>query len=52
VIVEKNGVEISRDTLSAIDAADARATFLSLTSKRFYDPFDKTLACRVEELQA
>jgi hypothetical protein len=28
VIVERNGVEISRNVLSAVDAAEARATFL------------------------
>ena len=50
VIIEENGVEVSRDILSAVDAAEARALFLSLTSVHFFDPSDKTLQCRVEEL--
>jgi len=48
VIVERNGVEISRNVLSAVDAAEARATFLGLTKARLFDPLDKALVCRVE----
>jgi hypothetical protein len=51
IIVEKNGVEISRDTLSAINAVEARATFLGLTPIRFFDPLDKSLLCWVERLK-
>ena len=52
VIVERNGVEISRSVLSAVDAAEARATFLSLATARLFDPLDKALVCRVEKVQA
>lgn len=52
IIVEKSGVELSRDTLSAIDADDARAIFLLLTSPEFFDPLDETLRCRAEPLES
>jgi hypothetical protein len=51
IIVEKNGVEISRDILSATNAVEARATFLGLAPIRFFDPQDRSLRCRVESLK-
>jgi transcriptional regulator with XRE-family HTH domain len=50
IIVERNGVELSRDTLSARDANEARAIFIHLTSAEFFDPLDETLRCRAEPL--
>jgi hypothetical protein len=50
VIVEKNGVEIARNIVSAVDETQARATFFGATPKRFLDPWDKMLVCRVEKL--
>jgi hypothetical protein len=48
VIVERHGVEISRDILSAVDAASARATLLNIRPARLFDPLDKAFVCRVE----
>jgi hypothetical protein len=52
IIIEKNGVELSRDILSAADSASAKETFLSLTVERFFDPSDESLECRVEQVDA
>jgi hypothetical protein len=49
IIIERGGVEISRDTLSARDASEARTIFLNLTSTEFFDPLDENLRCFVEE---
>ena len=51
ILVERNGVELSRDTLSARDADEARAIFIHLTSAEFFDPLDETLRCRAEPLE-
>jgi len=48
VIVERRGVEISRDVLSAVDAASARTMWLSIRPARLFDPLDKAFVCRVE----
>jgi hypothetical protein len=50
VIIERDCVEISRDTLSASDASEARAIFLALTSTELFDPLDENLRCFVEEV--
>jgi hypothetical protein len=48
VIVERHGVEISRDILSAVDAASAKATLFNVKPARLFDPMDKAFVCRVE----
>jgi hypothetical protein len=50
ISVERNGVEISRDTLYAADAAEARAIFVGLMSSSFFDPLDGDLRCLVEQV--
>jgi hypothetical protein len=48
VIVERRGVEISRDILSAVDAASAKALLFDIKPARLFDPLDKAFVCRVE----
>jgi hypothetical protein len=48
VIVERHGVEISRDVLPAVDAASAKAMLPSIRPPRLFDPLDKAFVCRVD----
>jgi hypothetical protein len=49
VIVERDGVEIARDIIHAMDAYKAKARFLGLTVARQFDFSDRAVVCRVQK---
>ena len=49
VIVERNGEELVRDTLTIDGAADARQRLMELVRHHEIDPFEEPIHCRVEE---
>jgi hypothetical protein len=49
IIVEKDGVEISRDIIHAIDEFKARARFDNLAAARHFDFSDKVVLCRADK---
>jgi hypothetical protein len=52
LIWEREGVEIARQCVSALDAGDARAAAMWLSAKHNVELFDESVHCRVEKVIA
>ncbi len=52
VVLERDGVELVRETVLALDEDDARGEAWPLTAKYRIDIFDKTVRTRVERTNA